>query len=553
MPLALATLPALHALVHVLAPAARCADISFTPSEKLQIVAWVETSTGQYVDTVYMTQATGRFGLGNRPGRYDFNSGPMFPYGRRTPTFPVWAHRHGRTFPSVIFRNSPDNPDDCELLVNGDSERDFANCGENNLSHPFSHSSRETWYCQPLLPDSFEWIEADAMTCATAAFTDKGRLSPSSTSLYPPRADLAVAQPADLPSVMLYRMMNPFDAISQATPAAGSVADVAWPVADTIGEGTYVLWVEVSKERDHNETYSVIAYPAPPSTGPKGISWAAYGLPYRGQPSVLYKVPFTVGPDLTTASTIDYAGYGAPDGSDGAIRPPDATITTDRPGSGASRLQLVSEDDLMYRVRIRVRPNLGSSPPGAPIDLAPSMVEPSRVTMSFIAPDVGGAPVAGYDVRISANVPITAATFDDAMPITTVVPAKAPGEVQVFEVLGLLPETEYYVAMRAYDACKNASDVTVAKLTTADRALGTVDACFVATAAYGSLMASDVELLRHVRDAVLQRTVFGELAVESYYTFGPLAASLVAESDLLRRSARAALTPVIARVRRLRY
>jgi hypothetical protein len=29
----------------------RCASIEMTPSDKLQIVAWVETASGQYVDT----------------------------------------------------------------------------------------------------------------------------------------------------------------------------------------------------------------------------------------------------------------------------------------------------------------------------------------------------------------------------------------------------------------------------------------------------------------------------------------------------------------------
>jgi hypothetical protein len=30
----------------------RCIDVQFTPTDKLQIVAWVETASGQYVDTV---------------------------------------------------------------------------------------------------------------------------------------------------------------------------------------------------------------------------------------------------------------------------------------------------------------------------------------------------------------------------------------------------------------------------------------------------------------------------------------------------------------------
>ena len=79
-------------------PPNRCVDVQFTPTDKLQIVAWVETPAGDYVDTIYITQQTGTFGLGNRPGRFDFNSGPNWPYGRRITTFPVWSHANGQTF-----------------------------------------------------------------------------------------------------------------------------------------------------------------------------------------------------------------------------------------------------------------------------------------------------------------------------------------------------------------------------------------------------------------------------------------------------------------------
>ncbi|HEY6039977.1 MAG TPA: hypothetical protein VIV58_37100, partial [Kofleriaceae bacterium] len=57
----------------------RCVDVQFTPTDHLQIVAWVETAAGDYIDTVFVTQAIGSFGLGNRPGRFDFNSGPQWP------------------------------------------------------------------------------------------------------------------------------------------------------------------------------------------------------------------------------------------------------------------------------------------------------------------------------------------------------------------------------------------------------------------------------------------------------------------------------------------
>ncbi len=547
------------ATVAWLAPASRCADISFTPAPNLQIVGWIETPAGQYVDTIYITQQTGRFGLGNRPGRFDFNSGPMFPYGRRTPTFPVWAHRHGKTFPSVIFQNSPDDPAECDTLVNdpmappGTSTRAFADCGENNLSHPFDESSIEKHYCQPLTPEDPKWQMAEAMTCATLAYTDKGQLSPVASSVYPPRADLAEVLAGDLPSVTLYREMNPFDAISQPTPIAGIDAAIAWPVPDTLPDGDYVLYLEVAQERDHNATYSVEAYPAPPATGPKGISWAGYGVPYRGQPAVLYKVPFTIAAVATTASTSDYAGYGAPDGTDGVLRAPDSTISTTTPNSGALRLQLVSDNGELYRARIHVQPNLGLAVPGRPEMLGARDITTTRMTMQFIAPNASGERVAGYDVRILANTPITEDNFDAAMPITSVVPPAEPGALQSFEILGLLPETEYWIGVRAYDACRNNGELAVVQVTTADRTASEVDACFIATAAYGSVLANDVELLRHVRDSLLAKTVLGELAITTYYTFGPAVAGVVGESDVLRASARAVIEPVVAFVRELAY
>src|SRR6188474_456923 len=86
-------------------PSCRVVEMELTPTEDLQIVAWLEDADGTYVDTVYITRTTGTYGLGNRPGIMEFNSGPLWPYGRRVTTFPVWAARHGMTFPLVLFQD----------------------------------------------------------------------------------------------------------------------------------------------------------------------------------------------------------------------------------------------------------------------------------------------------------------------------------------------------------------------------------------------------------------------------------------------------------------
>jgi hypothetical protein len=534
------------ALAH--AQVKRCVGAEFTPTDRLQIVVWIETASGQYVDTLFITQQTGSFGLGNRPGRYDFNSGPNWPYGRRVDTFPIWAHRNGQSFPSVVFQNLTDSsaqpiqdPNYCSAL--GAADRFYPICGENDLSHPSTQSSAEVHYCQPLLPSSAAF---DAMTCPSASFTDKGRFStdPSFNTGYPPRTDLTTQQ-YDSPSVAMYKAMNPFDAVSQPTPVGGTVARAPWSVPDDLPDGDYVIYVETALESDFNATYNATSLPSPPN-----IQWSAYGVPTRGQPSILYSVPVTISSTAaTTALTTDYAGYGDPDGATGTLHAPDVTISTDTPGSGGARLQLVSDGTNMYRLRVTVGPDDPSHVPTAPAELQSTQVTASDATLTFIAPGVGGAPVTGYDIRVQANTPITEATFADATPITARVVPVAPGALQTVDVPGLLPLTDYYIAVRAFDGCDNAGPIAVVHVTTADRQSGTVDACFVATAAYGSILANDVELLRHFRDTWLETNVIGELGVEAYYTFGPAFAGVVGESNLLRTGARDLLAPIVRVIR----
>jgi len=345
--------------------------------------------------------------------------------------------------------------------------------------------------------------------------------------------------------------------VSQATPPGGVAAQITWPIPSGLAAGSYVLWVEAAKEGDFNGTYNSTTYPSPPASGPQGILWTGYGEAFRGQPSIVYQVPFSIASSEDIETTASYAGYGDPDGADGTLRPPDATITTDTPGSGASRLQLVDDGGTMYRVRVDARNEVDLAPPGLPGGLAPVAIATTSVTLAFVAPGDDGqvGKVSSYEIYYRANSPLTADNLDDAMTqkLPGVVKPVDPGGTQTFQLDGLLPETDYWIGVRAIDKCSNTSDLAIAKVTTANRMSGEVDACFIATAAYGSVMANDVEQLRHFRDALLSSNVLGELAVETYYTFGPPVAGVVGQSELLRATARAALAPVVARVRRVTY
>ncbi|HEU0037229.1 MAG TPA: fibronectin type III domain-containing protein [Kofleriaceae bacterium] len=506
----------------------RVLDVALTPAASgtgadqfpPQIVAWLEDANGQYMGTVFITQKTGALGLGNRPGRFDFNSGPMWPYGRRVTVFPVWSHKHGLEWPEIGFQDGLDD----------------------NLSHPQKKSSPELAFCRPLRPDEF-----DAVTCPSAAYTDKGVLSATRKSLYPPREDL-LKTTVDASDVEMFAALNPFDAVSHATPLLGVESTFTYSIPPEVPNGDYVLWVEVSKEFDFNSSYDPTKYPSPP------VAYADYGQAYRGQPSVLYRVPVTVGITETTSATDSYAGYGDPDGLDGNVRVPDSTISSG-PGTGAGRLALQSTGGVSYRVRTTARREQDFEPPATPANIAIVDVKSTQATLSFTAPGDDGlvGNVRGYEIRYRVGETMTDENFTTGTLAPIEVDLGPPGAEQLLTVKGLVPETTYSIAIRAFDDCRNGSTLAVFELTTTERAQGHVDACFIATAAYGSTMANEIGQLRRFRDSLLAKTVLGELAIETYYTFGPAVAGAIGESDLLRATARDFLGPLVEWVRDYRW
>ncbi|MFZ5863977.1 MAG: CFI-box-CTERM domain-containing protein [Nitrospirota bacterium] len=69
--------------------------------------------------------------------------------------------------------------------------------------------------------------------------------------------------------------------------------------------------------------------------------------------------------------------------------------------------------------------------------------------------------------------------------------------------------------------------------------------CFIATAAYGSLMAPQVDLLRAWRDRYLLTNPPGRVFVRTYEAVSPPIADVLRRSELLRTTVRWALAPVI--------
>lgn len=69
--------------------------------------------------------------------------------------------------------------------------------------------------------------------------------------------------------------------------------------------------------------------------------------------------------------------------------------------------------------------------------------------------------------------------------------------------------------------------------------------CFIATAAYGTPMAADIDTLRAFRDTYLLHSSAGTAFVDTYYRISPAIASIVAKSPVLAAGIRLILLPVI--------
>ena len=69
--------------------------------------------------------------------------------------------------------------------------------------------------------------------------------------------------------------------------------------------------------------------------------------------------------------------------------------------------------------------------------------------------------------------------------------------------------------------------------------------CFIATAAYGSLMEPHVKILRDFRDRFLLANAFGKGFVRLYYTYSPPLADFIAKHDALRAIVRVGLLPIV--------
>lgn len=75
-------------------------------------------------------------------------------------------------------------------------------------------------------------------------------------------------------------------------------------------------------------------------------------------------------------------------------------------------------------------------------------------------------------------------------------------------------------------------------------------ACFIATAAYGTPFAKEIDVLRDWRDKSLKTNFLGKAFVNIYYTLSPPIARFIARRKGLRKIVRLVLKPVVGFLRK---
>ncbi|RZN14345.1 MAG: hypothetical protein EF812_05695 [Methanosarcinales archaeon] len=78
-----------------------------------------------------------------------------------------------------------------------------------------------------------------------------------------------------------------------------------------------------------------------------------------------------------------------------------------------------------------------------------------------------------------------------------------------------------------------------------------VSPCFIATAAYGTPMHEDIDVLRDFRDEYLMTNAVGRVFVKVYYTTSPPIADVISENEVLRTVVRDGLVEPLVHISRL--
>jgi hypothetical protein len=471
------------------------------------------------------------------------------PYGPRETVLPIWAHRRGKTYPKIIFHDANTSNHD-------------------SLGFHEASSSSESYFCRPLTPEQdASLMLMDVMTCPTPAVfrTDKGEFGDGlAPSVYPPRNDITMFdEDRDAEVITTYADLNDLDAVTRATPPAGSYMLAHRIRRGDVPPGPLVAWIEVSLEWDENADWEFDRI----EDLYVDLSLESYGREFLGQPAIVYRVEFD--PELEGYTSVtEYVGYADWDGATGTMHPPDSTIS-ESGGSGADRLQIHDKFGQTGRFGVFSHGwgsggDTGGEGGGcsdvelpAVEDLRLDAVAFDRVRATFRLPSVPeGVELANLyahwitpettDFQISAakEAPGIPRLCSDPGEIDCI--SAGPGDEVSVEITQLFGNYTYSIGITYDDTCTNPSEVAFADVTTPVQEFQTIDThCFIATAAWGAPWTAELRALRWFRDRFMLETPLARDLVLYYYAYGPVLAGMIRDVPPARAASRVLLRPIV--------
>jgi len=112
------------------------------------------------------------------------------------------------------------------------------------------------------------------------------------------------------------------------------------------------------------------------------------------------------------------------------------------------------------------------------------------------------------------------------------------------------PDDFLYLISHSDNTIYRILPIEASELTTSESKSTEGGGCLIATVAYGSELAPQVQMLREIRDNSLRQTQSGQAFMQSfnqvYYSFSPIIADYVRENPVFREAVKIAITPLIA-------
>jgi uncharacterized delta-60 repeat protein len=113
------------------------------------------------------------------------------------------------------------------------------------------------------------------------------------------------------------------------------------------------------------------------------------------------------------------------------------------------------------------------------------------------------------------------------------------------DIYDITPDVLYYVRAYAVIDDNDEDDGSDTVIYGNQVSFRTSDSCFIATAAFGSILDSHVVVLRQFRDQILKKYLLGRKFIKVYYEYSPALADVIQRHDMLRSVTRIGLMPLI--------